>query len=65
MTEDEEVAWEICVQERDAILTIARELAAKHMRGGQCCTCCAAPPYMGNWSHADGCAVKRLDEEFR
>jgi len=49
-------------EDKETILAIARELAAKHMRGNQCCTFCGAPPYMQAWTHADGCAVKRLQD---
>ncbi len=48
----------------DAIRAIARELAAKHIRGKNACTCCGAVGYMGGMEHNAGCAVKRL-EEFR
>jgi hypothetical protein len=48
--------------EKAAILAIARELAAKHIRGQNACTCCGAVGYMGGMEHNAGCAVKRLDE---
>lgn len=47
--------------ERDHFRAIARELAAKHVRGTKACSACGAVAYMGTLAHNEGCAVQRLE----
>ncbi len=42
-------------------LILARELAAKHVRGTGACTACYAAAYMGSLKHNDNCPVLRLE----
>lgn len=53
----------VCQSFQD-VLAIARELAAKHIRGTKACTACGAAAYMGTLVHNEGCVVKKL-EDFR
>lgn len=45
---------------RAAILALARELAAKLVRG-KACLACGVAGYMGCIEHNEGCPVKRLE----
>lgn len=52
------------VQRLREIVAIARELAAKCVRGQNACTACGSCFYLGSFAHNEGCPVLRL-EAFR
>lgn len=60
--EELQEAYYIINKEFDELLIIARELAAKHIKGNIACTACAAVKYMGGVEHNSGCPVLRLEK---
>lgn len=58
---DEAVRFNDLVEDYDKLLGIARELAAKCVRGSNACTACGACAYLGALEHNAGCLVKQLE----